>query len=402
MNHALWWKRSTLLSLSLAAVLISLWVLMNQYQPESQLVNEQEVEKFLANNWANQNLDGNADDLVKIKTGIFIQSLDFRSASQVHLTGYIWQRYENNPSHTEIKDGIGMDGAGFILPEQVDQTEANEIYRKRFLQTSEVCENVAKGCPENQDWDEELIGWYFDATLRQPFDYDDYPFDHKTVWIRMWANDFANNIVLVPDFSSYDATGLDDIFGIENDIVLGTWEREDTYFDYYLASYSTNFGIHGYVGRNNFPDLRYNFVIKRHFESAFIVYLLPLFLVSILLFSALLTVSEEQDTSARHGFTTSEFIGAASALFFVVMLAHIQLRQEVGGSNIIYIEYFYILMYSVLVLATANTYLFSIRSTDKSGWLAIIHGNDNLIPKLVYWPIILSGLIIITLITLSL
>ena len=125
----------------------------------------------------------------------------------------------------------------------MDQTTPKEIYRKRFLSGTEVCENVLSGCPENQAWDEELIGWYFEASLRQPFNYADYPFDHKTVWVRMWANDFSNNIVLVPDFDSYDATGLDDIFGIENDIVLGTWEREDTFFDYYLSSYTTNFGI---------------------------------------------------------------------------------------------------------------------------------------------------------------
>ena len=371
-----------MLSLLLVAFLIFLWVLMNRYQPENQLINELEVERFLADNWGSQNLGEDATPLIEIRTGIFIQSLDFLNSSQVHLTGYIWQKYENKPTHIEIKEAIGTSKAGFTLPEQVDQTEPSEAYRKRFLQGIEVCDNVVMGCPENQAWDEELIGWYFEATLRQPFNYDDYPFDHKTVWIRMWANDFSHNIVLTPDFSSYDATGLDDIFGIENDIVLGTWKREDTFFDYHLASYSTNFGIHDYVGRNAFPDLRYNFVIKRQFESAFIVYLLPLFLVSILLFSALLTVSEEQDTLARHGFNTSDFIGGASALFFVVMLAHIQLRQEVGGSNIIYIEYFYILMYGILVLATANTYLFSVKSAENGSWLDIIHDNDNLIPKL--------------------
>jgi hypothetical protein len=290
----------------------------------------------------------------------------------VHITGYIWQRYQNtidddiNPKPGEV---------GFILPEQIDLSEAKEAYRVQY---------------EN----EELICWYFDATLRQPFNYKNYPFDHKTIWVRMWAKDFSRNIVLIPDYNAYASTGLNDIFGIEKNIVLGTWTRENTFFNYHLSNYDTNFGIIEYIGQTDFPELHYNFVIKRMFENAFIVYLLPLSLVSMLLFAALLTVSRDADLSSRHGFNTSGFIAANSALFFVVMLAHIQLRGEVAGASIVYIEYFYILMYMVLVSATANTYIFS---TQTAPWLAFIHYNDNIIPKISYWPIILSSLIGITL-----
>ena len=393
LNTGLWWLRSSGFSLFLVGVLVYQWYSMNHYDPENQLVNDEQITFFLNDNWNSNegHFDQSSEPLIKLKTGIFIQSLQFLDSSQVHLTGYIWQRYENSADHDEIKP---IDGeAGFILPEQVDQAEPREIYRKRFHEGEEVCENVSKRCDVGIDWDEELIGWYFQAALRQPFDYSDYPFDHKTVWVRMWAKDFSKNVVLTPDYKAYDATGKDDIFGIENDIVLGTWEREDTFFDYYLSSYNTNFGIEDHVGKQGFPELRYNFVIKRNYVNAFIVYLLPLFLVATLLFSALLTVSRNDDNSNRHGFSTSGFIGAASALFFVVMIAHIQLREEVGGSNIVYIEYFYILMYGVLVAATANTYLFSVKAVRQGG---IIHNPDNIIPKLAYWPVILSCLIVIT------
>ncbi|MCG8412659.1 MAG: hypothetical protein MI746_00435, partial [Pseudomonadales bacterium] len=239
----------------------------------------------------------------------------------------------------------------------------------------------------------EVIGWYFESTLRQPFEYDDYPFDHKTVWVRMWPRDFADNILLIPDYGSYDATGTNDIFGIEESIVLETWERENTFFDYKIASYDTNFGIPEYIGQHGTPELHYNFVIKRKFGNAFIIYLLPLFLVASLLFSALLTVSDDEDLSLRHGFDTSVFIGGSSALFFVVLLAHIQLREQFPGTNIVYIEYFYILMYAMLVLATANTYLFRHRAAM---WLKFIHYDDNIMVKLAYWPFVLLSLILIT------
>ncbi len=351
---------------------------MNEYDVKpTQLVNAQAANDYLKTHWEDQ-LSRSTSQMtptIKIKTGIFIQSLQFSNATEVNLTGYIWQRYKDGV-HDDIKPSSS--DVGFVFPEQVntgDDIEPYEVYRVN-------------------DGDEEVIGWYFEATLRQPFDYVEYPFDHKTVWVRMWAKDFSRNIVLVPDFDAYKATGLDDIFGIEKNIVLGTWVRQDTFFDYKLSSYDTNFGITDYIGQDNFPELHYNLVIKRKFENAFIVYLLPLFLVATLLFSALLTVSTNEKLSNTLGFNVSGFIGACSALFFVVMLAHIQLREQFPGSGIVYIEYFYILMYALLVVATANTYLFS---TNTGNWFKIIHYNDNIIAKVAYWPVVLSCLIFITL-----
>ena len=378
MKQTTWWWLSAAVSALLIFVLVVLWIEMNDYDVRpSQLVDEQSTNDYLQANWENQvrKNAGVGGETIKVKTGIFVQSLQFFNSTEVNLSGYIWQRYKDG-EHDHIKPGVGE--VGFTLPEQVNSgsdIEPREVYRV-------------------QDGDEEVIGWYFEATLRQSFDYSQYPFDHKTVWVRMWAKDFSRNIVLVPDFKSYESTGLNDIFGIEEKIVLGTWERANTYFDYKLSSYDTDFGIPDYVGQAGFPELHYNFVLKRKFENAFIVYLLPLLLVAALLFAALLTVSSDGTLSNKLGFNTSGFIGASSALFFVVMLAHIQLREQFGGAGIVYIEYFYILMYVFLVTATANTYLFSIGSKR---WCQIILYRDNIIPKVAYWPVVLSSLIITTL-----
>ena len=397
MKQATWWWSSAAVSALLIVVLVNLWVQMNQYEPDEcqdpdacrdpgkyreldaspQLVSERVVDEFLRANWEDRAdvSAGITEPTVKVKTGIFIQSLKFFNSTEVNLSGYIWQRYRDGV-HDHVKPGRGE--VGFILPEQVNSgsdIEPREVYRVR-----------AAG--------EETIGWYFEATLRQPFDYSHYPFDHKTAWVRLWHRQFSRNIVLVPDLAAYDSTELEDIFGIERTIVLGTWERADTYFDYDLSSYDTDFGIPDYVGQRGFPELRYNFVVKRKFENAFIVYLLPLFLVAALLFAALLTVSARDELSSRLGFSTSGFIGGCSALFFVVMLAHIQLREQFAGSGIVYIEYFYILVYALLVLATANTYLFSIRPRRGCGWILY---QDNLIVKVAYWPVVLGCLILITL-----
>lgn len=375
MKHSTWWWLSTLLSIVLVAVLISLWVRMNQYHvPPRQFINEQEVNDYLARHFKAHN-NAELENFIKIKTGIFIQSMNFFNSTEVHMTGYIWQRYKNG-LHDDIKPGPF--DVGFILPEQVNSgndIEPHEYYR------------VYAG-------DEEIIGWYFEATLRQPFDYSDYPFDHKTAWIRMWHKEFTRNIILVPDYEAYPSTGEMDIFGIEENIVLGTWLRENTYFDYKVPVYNTNFGIPEFIGQHGFPELHYNIVVKRKFENAFIVYLLPLFLVAALLFAAMLTVSANERISDRLGFNTSGFISGCSALFFVIMLAHIQLRDKFADFSIVYIEYFYILMYALLALATANTYLFSIKPRDGH---RLITYEDNIIFKVAYWPVVLGSMILITL-----
>ncbi|MFW2374436.1 MAG: hypothetical protein ACN4GM_15020 [Gammaproteobacteria bacterium] len=377
MKQVTWWWLSAATSAVLIIVLINLWIQMNEYEIQpTQLVNEQAADDYINSHWEKlpERSRLQIEPTIKIKTGIFIQSLQFFNSSEVNLTGYIWQRYKNG-EHDTVKPKPSE--VGFILPEQVNSggdIEPREIYRVR-------------------NGDEEVIGWYFEATLRQPFDYSHYPFDHKTVWVRMWPKNFSQNVVLVPDFDAYKSTGLSDIFGIEENIVLGTWERENTYFDYKLSSYDTDFGIADYIGQEGFPELHYNFVVKRKFENAFIVYLLPLFLVAALLFALLLTVSENDELSNRLGFSASGFIGASSALFFVVMLAHIQLREQFAGTSIVYIEYFYILMYALLVSATANTFLFSIRATR---WTNIILYHDNIIPKVAYWPVVFASLIVIT------
>lgn len=426
MRHSSWWWLSAVVSLLLTVVLLFLWVQMNLYRtgelaqvPETvkieksglceppavadrrlpckspQLVSKATVSEFLWQQWGvppdpTEEKPGQHvvpcetgrpasseqpdDDMVqKVKTGIFIQSLKFFNSTEVNISGYIWQRYQRGLQESIMPDSSQV---GFILPEQVNSgsdIDPREVYRY---------------CTAN----EETIGWYFEATLRQPFDYSKYPFDHKTAWVRMWHRDFSKNVILVPDFGAYQKTGLADIFGIEKTIVLGTWERENTFFDYELTSYDTNFGIPNYIGQRGFPELRYNFVVKRKFENAFIVYLLPLFLVAALLFAALLTVSNDQELSGRLGFSTSGFIGACSALFFVVMLAHIQLREQFAGSGIVYIEYFYILMYALLVVATANVYFFSLRPR----WFKLFLYEDNIIFKVAYWPVVLSCLILIT------
>ncbi len=357
------WFGSAALSVVLILVLASQWVSTNRSDVrEGQLTDDAAVAAYLRDgNWET----GDEPDADTVPTGVFVQSLKFQSATDVHMTGYVWGSYA---------PGAGAE-EGFVFPEQVDSSVPN----------SEEWRMVQDGV--------ETVGWYFEGTFRQPFEYDTYPFDHKTVWLRIWPNSFAANVVLTPDFDAYTATGATDTFGIEESIVLGDWVREDTYFDYAQTSYTTNFGIDGYVGQTNFPELRFNIEMRRNFENAFIVNLVPLLVIAALAFGAVLTVTPNQQRAGLYGFSISGVIGTVSALFFVVLLSHIQLREQFAGAGIVYLEYFYFLMYVVLLAVAINTYTVS-HSEPGSGLLA--QYGDNMVAKLLYWPVLLGGAVVIT------
>jgi hypothetical protein len=108
-----------------------------------------------------------------------------------------------------------------------------------------------------------------------------------------------------------------------------------------------------------------------------------------------MTVTAEPKKRDALGFNFTGVISIVSALFFVVMISHIQLRQKFSEDGIVYIEYFFLLMYFLMIMLIINTYIFSkgkITSTN------FIIKNDNLLPKLYFWPVTLGVMVVVTLV----
>jgi hypothetical protein len=301
---------------------------------------------------------------LEVPTGVFIQSIEFSSASNVVVTGYIWQKYADNfPADV---------ARGFVLPEAEDAYDATEAYTK----------TVSGG---------ELIGWYFKATLRQQFFYADYPFDRQDVWLRMWHRDFDRGALLVPDFTSYGNMAPAALSGLESQFVQEGWSLEHTFFSYNLIQYNTSFGLGPYTVRDPFPELYFNVGLKRDFLSAFIGHIIPLTVVAFLLFAVLITSTKDERKAGIIGFNTYAVLGYCAALFFVVIIDHIQLRNAIAAQSIMYLEYFYFVLYLAILMVSLNAILLT---TDT--YLRIIEYKENVIPKLLYWPVILGILLIAT------
>jgi len=181
------------------------------------------------------------DDPIHVPTGVFVQSVEFSSANNVTVTGYIWQRYPaglgEDPAGIKPapqQPGLSLN-PGFILPE-ADSTNVSEVYR------------------QVQSNGDEVIGWNFRSVLRQQFNYSRYPFDREDVWIRMWPRDFDKNIILTPDLVSYHTTDPRLLPGLElQDFVLEDWIITESFFSYRYNTYNTNFGIENIARQNGVP-----------------------------------------------------------------------------------------------------------------------------------------------------
>ncbi|MCP4667937.1 MAG: hypothetical protein GY849_16430 [Deltaproteobacteria bacterium] len=301
---------------------------------------------------------------VMVPTGIFIQSLEFASANNVFLTGYIWQKYKDG-----VHEGLSR---GFVLPEATSES-TSEAYRRK-------------------EGDTELIGWYFEASLRQGFDYSKYPFDDVLVWIRLWHKDFDKNVILTPDLKAYRSLFPRSLPGVEEEFVLNGWDLEKSFFNYKSHRYNTNFGIENYVGQEDFPELYFNIGMKRNFLDAFVGHLSPLMVVAFMIFGTLLTFTRKKESSPLSGYNALAALGACAGLFFLVLLGHIQLRGAFGVPQVMYLEYFYFVMYFMILWVSVYALIFS-NTHIKNGFL---HGHDGLVAKLLFWPLMLVSMVVIT------
>ena len=372
MNEKKWWWISFTVAFFFAGLVAIRWYIEDHgYEPNECQVIDEDMTQRVWSHYLKEAGYPEDEKLQKVSSGVFIQSLEFEDANDVNIAGYIWQRYDR------MEFG---EPPGIVFPEAVDSANAiipgkhNQPYRKII---------------DNQ----EVVGWYFEVMLRQTFNYRKFPLDHKTVNIRMWPGEFMQRIPLVPDFDSYTATGPHDKFGIdEEDMVLGNWQIEETFFDYRRQDYDASFGILDKETRKKkFPELKFNIVLKRNFMNEFIIYLIPLLTVAALLFLILLAATTEKEKAERFDFSIIGVIGVNSALFFVVIIAHIQLRREFLGSGLVYLEYFYLVMYLVILAVTLDAYLLSVGCQTK-----LLRYRDHLIPKLIYWPFLFGSGAIIT------
>ena len=294
---------------------------------------------------------------VYVPTGVFVQTLEIAGPNNIAVSGYIWQKYPKT-----LPESIQR---GIVLPDAADR-QITEAYRRT-------------------EGDVETIGWYVKATIRQTFNYARYPLDQQDFRLRIWPRDLDKNVTLVPDLDSYRIIHPLSRFGLEKGFTLPGWKVERTQFSNRPRERNTTFGV-AMGEADSVNELYFNIILNREILEPVFSSLLPLAVSGFMVFALLLAVKESTRASVV------QILAAYSALFFVVILSELDLRRKLPSSSILYIEYFYFVMYgailSVALITLTNTW---------TGFFPRIERREHLLPKLLFWPLILVALLAATL-----
>jgi hypothetical protein len=289
----------------------------------------------------------------EVPTGVFIESITFsndNNDNSANLTGHIWQKY-----HDDTHKGIAR---GFILP-QSSTMKIVEAYRHKENKT-------------------EMIGWFFEGSVPQQFDLSKYPLDKREISLLIHHKDIDKNIHLVPDLEAYTRFKPNALPGIKHDMIISGWHTMSSFF-HYQTHRKDHFSK---ASKKHFFNLYFTVLLQRDLLKPFLFNVLPLIVVIFMLFVIQLFIG-------RMGVFANIVIPLA-ALFFGVILAHIELRREIIAPNILYFEYIYLTMYIDILSVAAGYFLFD---TNK---FLFIQYRDGLITKLLFLPLILGNILWLT------
>ena len=353
-------------SVAMLAALVFSWSVIltsHRYMPTNgqPLTSTGELDGFMADHAASF-----AQYDYLIPTGVYLQSFEFQSSSNVEMSGFVWQKYGPDVP-ADLRRGIA-------LPEQLEDaynpTEAWNVTRN--------------GVQE--------IGWYFSGQFRQNFDYRQYPFDQQDIWLRLWHPEADYSVMLVPDFAAYRDLQPEALPGLDTQFVFGGWDPVQTYFSYDLLDYNVDFGLdYGFSDAPD-PELYYNLMVARDPLGPMLEHGVLEVAIAILLFLLLLLMANEATAVRPLGITVFDLIVAVGALLFAVILDHNSIRGAVESQSLTYLEWVPLILDVFIVLVVLDGV------AAVKGWrIPGLGYRGDLLPVLAYWPLLIGAFLLITL-----
>lgn len=290
-------------------------------------------------------LENGTSTLTTIPTGIELNQISMDNQSQITILGSTWQ-YSKNNSDTKPE---------FFIPQGNFETK----------------DLVKEGNTEKN----RFSLWSFVAKLYQQFDYTEFPFDYKHIKIPLSIKNNTGKLIAVPDLQSYIMTSPSSLPGITKAKDSEGWRFISSYFSYEEKQTSSP--------NADTAQLYFNIIIQRYFIYSLIAYILPLIVVLIILFLILHIICTRPKNETATSQNILSTITSIGSLFFVLITAHLALRQSISKHSIFYIEYFYIVSYFVLFI-TLTTVLGVLRKSKQLSTQGI------LLIRVLYWPMLLG------------
>ncbi|MDD1780494.1 hypothetical protein LRP49_04695 [Enterovibrio sp. ZSDZ35] len=218
--------------------------------------------------------------------------------------------------------------------------------------------------------------WQFVAVVKQPFDYGSFPFDREVIELSMIPAPDTQKEILVPSFSSYSSMRPESHPGIAmSEQKFGNWKILQSYFSYLNEPINA---------QDVLTNLKYNIVIQRNITGPLISHIMPLLVVSFLTYFMLLLWTKDEKQQALWGFSTATVLQYCASLFFILVIAHVALREELNAQGVIFIEYFYFLAYLQIIFTAIGALAYTTEIK-----IPVLEHEQGLKLKQWYWPIIL-------------
>ena len=303
---------------------------------------------------------------VFVPTGVLIDSLRFDGGTDVDVRGYIWQRFDSE-DQAAIDRGVSLAGV--------------------------AAQRIGEPLVERSDGIE-VVRWPFEISQRVRFENSKYPLMRERFALRVVPRAISSNLLLVPDLGAYPILSPATRPGLDESVYLPGWEITRTFFEFRDRVPATDFGLGGSASNESFPSLYFNIEVRKEFMDTFVSNLVPLIIVAVVIFLVLMIIEREEEQillmRAGPGFNLS----ICGTLLFVAVFSHIGARQKIAAQEIIYLEYFYIVMYFALLWVAVNSILY-VRWPESR----FIQYGKNLFPKVLFWPTTLGALWLATLLT---
>jgi hypothetical protein len=282
---------------------------------------------------------------------VYLTSFEPSHDGSITVSGQVWQKYDR-AKYPDLKPHV--------------------LFLNATEQTTEKDSSTFKGTLET-------VGWWFKATFPTNFNYLKYPFDEQEIVITLGHKDFESNIILTPDFEAY-LSSESSTPEINPAVHSSQWIIKQTYSFYELTTFQTDFGIEDYAGQKGYPTLNFGIRIRRQFVYPLTASALPVATILFVVFSIVLLTG----LAAHHASLATEIIKLTSGIFFAAVVAHQTFQRSLQSPVVTYFEYFYFLCYGIILFTAINGLLYAY---DRGGFL--INTHNNIIPRLLYWPITL-------------
>ncbi|WYD80188.1 MAG: hypothetical protein V8K32_12835 [Candidatus Electrothrix gigas] len=319
----------------------------NKNHSYEKLIDNEEVDRYIKNR-TRLHLKRSYGTPFFVKTGCYIESINFKKTNLLSLSGYIWQKYPND----------------FL-----DSVKNFQFSPLNHIKISKISKRKLNNF--------EIIRSFFEIDVPVHISYSKYPLEFEEICIQILPAN-SKHLIFVPDFDS-ERTGVSvRFFGLDKKIVVPGWELTHSFFTMEKQEANSNFGLIRDFDYGKLPVLSLRIGMKRNSIDAFISNLTPLIVVAIILFLILLLPSDIIDTN--------KILGMCTSLFFVVVFSHLAIRGSIAIGELFYLEYFFLVMYIAIIIIPVRMLLVD---------YGIIK-SYNMIFRTAYWPVLMSLLFIIT------